>query len=59
LSFVLFSYIAMRKMNAAPPPEELTTELDDHGDDGAAVNGLFEDNVTEGTNPMFSAGASV
>jgi len=44
----------MRKMNAAPPPEEIVpVEMDGQGNDAAGVNSLFEDNVTEGNNPMF------
>jgi hypothetical protein len=49
-----FRYLAMRKMNAAPPPEEIVpVEMDGQGNDAAGVNSLFEDNVTEGNNPMF------
>jgi hypothetical protein len=53
----VFSYLAMRHMNAAPPPEELVSELTDQGNDAAGVNSLFEDNVTEGVNPMFTSPA--
>lgn len=56
---VAAGYLLFKSMNAAPPPEQLTTEMVDQGSDPTGVNALFEDNVIEGSNPMFNAPQNV